>query len=81
MAYVGNGAGISGVLPAPAIQNNKENKTMNEILALTRMFGERYIHCDDKQAIFDAKNNREEIVTCFVAIMDYIRMKAEEEEA
>lgn len=53
---------------------------MNEILALARLFGERYIHCGDEQAIFDTKNNRDEMVTCFVALTDYIRMKAKEAE-
>ena len=44
---------------------------MNNITALLKCFGERYINCDDEQAMFDAKYNREEMVLTFNAILHF----------
>lgn len=47
---------------------------MEQIYSLVKLFGERYIFCDDEQALFDCQN-REELVSAFTAIMENIRMK------
>lgn len=47
---------------------------MNHIYSLIKLFGERYIFCDNEQALFDAAN-REELVSAFAAIMDYAKPK------
>lgn len=49
---------------------------MDQIYSLVKLFGERYIFCDDEQALTDAiSENREELVSAFAAIMENIRMK------
>ena len=52
---------------------------MEDIQALLKLFGERYIFCDDPQAIFDAQHHREDLVQCFVSILHYAQDKAEAE--
>lgn len=47
---------------------------MDQIYSLVKLFGERYIFCDDEQVLFDVAH-REELVAAFAAIMDYIRAK------
>ena len=51
---------------------------MASIYAMLQLFGERYIHCSDEQAVFDAQYNRESMVESYAAIMDYVRMKENE---
>ena len=51
---------------------------MEYIYAMIKLFGERYIFCDDGQAHFDVEH-REELVSAYVAIMDYINTKKERE--
>lgn len=49
---------------------------MNQIYSLVKLFGERYIFCDDDQAAWDAMAiNREELQAAYTAIMDYVKMK------
>ena len=50
---------------------------MNQIYSLVKLFGERYIFCDDEQALLDAAN-REELVSAYAAIMEYVRVKGGE---
>lgn len=46
---------------------------MNEyVIALLKCFGDRYINCDNDQAIIDASFNREDMVSTFNAILDYV---------
>lgn len=46
---------------------------MDQIYSLVKLFGERYIFCDDEQAKEDAKpENREELVMAFSAVMNSI---------
>ena len=48
---------------------------MDQIYSLVKLFGERYVFCTDDQATEDALPvNREELVSAFAAIMDYIRL-------
>lgn len=47
---------------------------MDQIYSMIKLFGERYIFCDNEQALFDAEN-RDDLVNSFTAIMDYINMK------
>ena len=52
---------------------------MDQIYAMVKLFGERYVFCDNDQAEHDAKpENREELVAAFAAIMDFVRMKGGE---
>lgn len=44
---------------------------MNDIYALLKCFGERYINCDDEQAQFDVNYNREDLVSAFNAILAF----------
>lgn len=37
--------------------------------ALLCLFGERYIHVDDEQALHDCKYRRDELVSAYAAIM------------
>lgn len=39
------------------------------IQALICLFGERYIHVDDAQALHDCKYRRDELVSAYTAIM------------
>lgn len=48
---------------------------MNEVYAMLRLFGERYIFCDQEQALDDTKENRDNLVTSFSAIMEYVNLK------
>lgn len=48
---------------------------MEQIYAMIKLFGERYIFCDDEQARLDI-TNREELVSAYAAIMDYVGVKA-----
>lgn len=49
---------------------------MEQIYSLVKLFGERYIFCDNDQALIDAlPENRDELVSAYAAIMDYIRTK------
>lgn len=50
---------------------------MEYIYAMVKLFGERYVFCDDEQALLDAAN-REELVSAYAAIMDYIKAKGGE---
>lgn len=43
---------------------------MEGIIALLRLYGERYINCDNAQAITDINENREEMVGAFNAIVE-----------
>ncbi len=47
---------------------------MDQIYSLVKLFGERYIFCDDEQALLDCQN-REELVSAYAAIMDYVKEK------
>ncbi len=49
---------------------------MNHIYSLIKLFGERYIFCDNEQALLDAAN-REELVSAYAAIMNFAAAKAE----
>ena len=44
---------------------------MNDTTALLKIFAERYINCDDEQAMFDAKYNREAMVAAYNAILHF----------
>lgn len=46
---------------------------MKDIYSLIKLFGERYIFCDNEQALFDVAN-REELVSAFAAIMHFMRI-------
>ena len=46
---------------------------MKEIYSLIKLFGERYIFCDDEQAALDL-DNREELVSAFAAILYFMRI-------
>ena len=46
---------------------------MKEIYSLVKLFGERYIFCDDEQAALDL-DNREELVSAFTAILHFMRI-------
>lgn len=50
---------------------------MDQIYSLIKLFGERYIFCDNEQALLDAAN-REELVSAYAAIMDYVKKKCDE---
>lgn len=52
---------------------------MNDIYALLKCFGERYINCDDEQAQFDVNYHREDLVAAYNAILTFARMLTEEE--
>jgi len=45
---------------------------MDKIYALLKLFGERYVFCDDDQAFLDAKENREEMAATYAAILEYL---------
>lgn len=47
---------------------------MEYIYAMIKLFGERYVFCDDEQARLDTIN-REELVSAYAAIMDYVKQK------
>lgn len=46
---------------------------MDQIYSLIKLFGERYIFCDDEQALLDVVN-REELVSAYSAIMHFMRI-------
>ena len=53
---------------------------MNDVYSLVKLFGERYIFCDQEQAESDVEpNNREEMIDAFAAILDVIRTKVNHE--
>ncbi len=43
---------------------------MEGIIALLRLYGERYINCDNAQAITDINEHRDEMVEAFNAILE-----------
>lgn len=47
---------------------------MDDIYALLKLYGDRYINCSDEQALFDVTNNREEMIVAYNAIMHYAEM-------
>lgn len=49
---------------------------MEQVYSMIKLFGERYVFCDQEQALFDATENRDDLVNSFAAIMDYINMKS-----
>lgn len=49
---------------------------MEQVYSMIKLFGERYVFCDNEQALFDATENRDDLVNSFSAIMDYINMKS-----
>lgn len=52
---------------------------MDQVYALLKLFGERYIFCDDAQAEADAMpENREELVSAYASLMEYVRLKGGE---
>ena len=51
----------------------EENK-MEEIHALLTCFGERYIYCDNEQAEFDFKVNRENMSMTYNAILHFAEL-------
>lgn len=55
--------------------------TNTKLYALMACFADRYINCDDDQAINDATNNREQLCSCFYAVLDCARELAEQEKA
>ena len=50
---------------------------MDQVYSLIKLFGERYIFCDDEQAILDCRLNREDVVSAYSAIMEFVAAKAE----
>lgn len=44
---------------------------MENINALLKMFGERYIFCDNEQAVYDAQMNRDDMIEAYAAILHY----------
>ena len=48
---------------------------MDQIYSLIKLFGERYIFCDDEQALLDCQN-WEELVSAYAAIMNFAAAKA-----
>ena len=46
---------------------------MDQIYSLIKLFGERYIFCDNEQAAMDL-DNREELVSAFSAILHFMRI-------
>lgn len=52
---------------------------MDQVYSLIKLFGERYIFCDDTQALLDVVD-REDMVAAFAAIMEFMRMKRGNEE-
>lgn len=46
---------------------------MEQIYSLLNLFGERYIFCDDDQALLDCQD-REELVSAFAAILYFMRI-------
>ena len=51
---------------------------MDQIYSLMKLFGERYIFCDDDQAAIDL-DNREELVSAYAAIMNFAAAKVDME--
>lgn len=47
---------------------------MEEIHALLTCFGERYIYCDNEQAEFDFKVNRENMSMTYSAILHFAEL-------
>ena len=52
---------------------------MNDLIALLKVYSERYIHCSQEQAEIDVKNNREAMAETFCAILHYAISMAEGE--
>ena len=49
---------------------------MEQVYTLLKLFGERYVFCDNDQAKLDAcPECREDLVAAYAAIMNYIRLK------
>lgn len=53
---------------------------MNDIIALLKCFGDRYINCDNDQAVLDAMYMREDMVATFNAILHFAETKEKNEE-
>ena len=51
---------------------------MDDIFALLKCFGERYINCSDDQAMLDAAHNREFLVSAFNAILHFVESSIEQ---
>ena len=51
---------------------------MDQIYSLMKLFGERYIFCDDDQAAMDL-DYREELVSAYAAIMNFAAAKVDME--
>lgn len=47
---------------------------MNDVYALLKVFGNRYILCDDEQAELDNMLNRDDMVEAYIAIMHYVEL-------
>ena len=49
---------------------------MEQVYAMLKLFGERYVFCDDEQAKADAEPEcREDLIAAYVAIMDFAKLK------
>lgn len=67
---------VKNVKPCRAVNPGRKEIIMEQIYSLVKLFGERYIFCDNDQALIDAlPENRDELVSAYAAIMDYIRTK------
>ena len=52
---------------------------MKDVYSLLKLFGERYVFCDDGQAMNDAlPANRKELVSAYSAIMHYMSLSKSE---
>lgn len=53
---------------------------MKEVLALLKMFGERYVFCSQEQSIFDSTYLNEERTEAFMAILSVLRERVDNDE-
>lgn len=53
---------------------------LSTLQALLCLFGERYIHVDDAQALHDCKYRRDDIINAYAAIMMILNDYTEREE-
>lgn len=49
-----------------------DGSLIRNLRSLLVLFGERYIHVSDEQALFDCKYSRDKIIEAYVAILSMI---------
>jgi len=49
--------------------SDTDSERLRNLVALLVLFGERYIHVDDAQALYDCQHSRENMVAAYAAIV------------